>query len=226
MSNIADLKELSSSVDFWGTTTGFNSDRLCEILAFAVNSVEQLEAAERERDELRAEQAEHDEQIARMESKFSMAKRALDSKTARCEKAEAELRRRDAAAGEAVHFYRELNPYNGMKTDWIEVDSEQLAMLRESTDPNTAEFRSLYTDAPPAVLPPERLSLNNGVVGFNEGYNECLADARALGAQQQKPVQLPNGCGERYAWSDGVHNLLCDIKSELDAANVKWEAKK
>jgi len=61
-----------------------------------------MEAAERERDELRAEQAEHDEQIARMESKFSLAKRALDSKTARCEKAEAELRRRDAAAGEPV----------------------------------------------------------------------------------------------------------------------------
>jgi inactivated superfamily I helicase len=42
-----------------------------------------------------------------------------------------------------------------MKTDWIEVDSEQLAMLRESTDPNTAEFRSLYTAAPAAVLPGE-----------------------------------------------------------------------
>jgi predicted nucleic acid-binding Zn-ribbon protein len=66
---------------------------------------ERADKAERERDELRAEQAEHDEQIARMESKFSLAKRALDSKTARCEKAEAELRRRDSAAGEPVHFF-------------------------------------------------------------------------------------------------------------------------
>lgn len=62
----------------------------------------ELVAAERERDELREEQAEHDEQIARMEAKFSLAKRALDSKTARCDRAEAELRRRDAAAGEPV----------------------------------------------------------------------------------------------------------------------------
>lgn len=60
MSNIADLKELSSSVDFWGTTTGFSSDRLCEILVFAVNSAQKLEAAERERDELRAEIARRD----------------------------------------------------------------------------------------------------------------------------------------------------------------------
>jgi hypothetical protein len=90
MSDLNKLKE----VDYSDIPMGYQ--------VIIIGLIERTEAAERERDELRAEQAEHDEQIARMESKFSLAKRALDSKTARCEKAEAELRRRDAAAGEPV----------------------------------------------------------------------------------------------------------------------------
>lgn len=78
-----------------------------------------MEAAERERDELRAEQAEHDEQIARMESKFSLAKRALDSKTARCEKAEAELRRRDTAAGEVSCQHKWMNSQGRTESGWL-----------------------------------------------------------------------------------------------------------
>lgn len=67
------------------------------------------------------------------------------------DKLQADIARRDAAAGEVVHLYREHNPCNGMKTDWIEIDSEQLASLKESTDPDTAEFRTLQDAAPPAV---------------------------------------------------------------------------
>ena len=48
---LAELKELSSSVDFWGTTTGYLPDELCRILAFAVESAEQLETVQRELEE-------------------------------------------------------------------------------------------------------------------------------------------------------------------------------
>lgn len=89
--------------------------------AAVIELIERLESAERERDELRAEQAEHDEQIARMEGKFSLAKRALDSKTARCEKAEAELRRRDAAAGEPDYW--QFKSVNG---DWIGISESAM----------------------------------------------------------------------------------------------------
>ncbi|MDI3438329.1 hypothetical protein QLG07_02505 [Erwinia sp. V90_4] len=107
---------------------------------------ERFTRAERERDELRAEQAEHDEQIARMESKFSLAKRALDSKTARCEKAEAELRRRDAAAGEPVAYrYRATNMFGDLLDAW---------KLSETKN-KTGTCQPLYTAAPPAVLPGE-----------------------------------------------------------------------
>lgn len=108
--------------------------------------IEWLEAAERERDELRAEQAEHDEQIARMESKFSLAKRALDSKTARCEKAEAELRRRDAAAGEPYGYVH--------KSLYEAVGSAGLSNDHEAYRDSPTHI-ALYTAAPPAVLPSE-----------------------------------------------------------------------
>lgn len=97
---------------------------------------ERFRRAERERDELKA-LAEEQSQLA-------------GRNAARVQQAEAEIARLDAAAGEVVHLYREHNPCNGMKTDWIEIDSEQLASLKESTDPETAEFRALQEVAPPA----------------------------------------------------------------------------
>jgi len=104
---------------------------------------ERFTRAERERDELRAEQAEHDEQIARMESKFSLAKRALDSKTARCEKAEAELRRRDPAAGGVSCQHKWMNSQGRTASGWL---CEKCGDYERPID------------AQPAVLPHEGVS--------------------------------------------------------------------
>lgn len=111
--------------------------------ASALMLIERLESAERERDELRAEQAEHDEQIARMEGKFSLAKRALDSKTERCDKAEAEIARRDADAGKPDYW--QFESVNG---DWIGIGESG---MRQAVSEGV-EVRPLYTTAPPAVL--------------------------------------------------------------------------
>lgn len=185
--------------------------------------IDQLESAERERDELRAEQAEHDEQIARMESKFSLAKRALDSKTARCEKAEAELRRRDAAAGEAIGEIL-LGDYCDDGTRPASV-----VCLHDQADwENFPDGTKLYTAAPPAVLPPEMKPEHDkyDVIdhGFIAGYNKCRADALALGAQQQKVVELP----EPVKWPEIPFRYFSEeqVFSMLDAAGVKWEVKK
>lgn len=156
------------------------------------------QAAERERDELRAEQAEHDGQIARMESKFSLAKRALDSKTARCEKAEAELARRDAAAGECAGVV------TGYAVNGCVVSSNKLSIGDH-----------VYTAAPAAVLPTEKITeimqdawnefcddtgcypddfeYQNEQLFFDAGRWAMLVAERisSLGAQQQKVVALP-----------------------------------
>jgi len=174
---------------------------------------ERFTRAERERDELRAEQAEHDEQIARMESKFSLAKRALDSKTARCEKAEAELRRRDPAAGGVSCQHKWMNSQGRTASGWL---CEKCGDYERPID------------AQPAVLPPEMKPEPDkyDVIdhGFIAGYNKCRSDALVLGAQQQKVVELP----EPVKWPEIPFKYFSEeqVFSMLDAAGVKWEVKK
>lgn len=110
----------------------------------------------------------------------------------------------------------------------------------------------LYAAAQPAVLPPEMLPENTVEIETLRGvklsqmqraiaadaYNQCRADAMALGAQQQKVVELPmpfdvainltRTCGDiEYQYHEsGEHFDRDEIFSALDAANVKWEVKK
>lgn len=53
---------------------------------------------------------------------------------------------------EPVILYRQVNPVNGMKTYWAELDPEEFRHLKQHTDEN-AEFMTLYRYAQPA---PER----------------------------------------------------------------------
>ncbi|AXU94200.1 hypothetical protein CI789_02515 [Erwinia persicina] len=154
--------------------------------------IEWLEEAERERDELRAEQAEHDEQIARMEGKFSLAKRALDSKAARCDRAEAELARRDAAAGEPVAWISERNLKILGKAFSVVVKHEPV-MVRPV---------ALYTAAPTAVLLQSDIDRIVPAIdpdGLDEAKHyiehalyvdreRIRSELKELGAQPQKPV--------------------------------------
>ena len=199
-----------------------------------ISATDHAAAAGRERDELRAEQAEHDEQIARMESKFSLAKRALDSKNARCEKAETELRRRDAAAGEPVGLQ-----CMGDSGKWQDCSSREAAESLGFT-----LFRELYTAAPPAVLPPEMETPSAKMTytrGHADGWNDCRSAMMALGAQQQKVVELPdhkfrecvNGLLEEAIAYAGTQQLRARLSSRLSnfvktqrATGVKWEVKK
>nr|ELN9655334.1 DUF550 domain-containing protein [Klebsiella variicola] len=57
-----------------------------------------------------------------------------------------------AMDSEPVILYRQVNPANGMKTYWAELDPEEFRHLKQYTDEN-AEFMTLYRHAQPA---PER----------------------------------------------------------------------
>ncbi|EPY4907136.1 hypothetical protein ACXDKE_003971 [Klebsiella pneumoniae] len=61
-----------------------------------------------------------------------------------------------AMDGEPVILYRQVNPVNGMKTYWAELDTEEFRHLKQHTDEN-AEFMTLYRHAQPAPEYPETL---------------------------------------------------------------------
>ncbi|SXC99014.1 MULTISPECIES: hypothetical protein [Klebsiella] len=58
-----------------------------------------------------------------------------------------------AMDGEPVILYRQVNPVNGMKTYWAELDPEEFRHLKQHTDEN-AEFMTLYRHAQPAPVVP------------------------------------------------------------------------
>lgn len=69
---------------------------------------------------------------------------------------ELQERRKSAMDSEPVILYRQVNPVNGMKTYWAELDPEEFRHLKQHTDEN-AEFLTLYRHAQPAPEYPEVL---------------------------------------------------------------------
>ncbi|XGF29928.1 hypothetical protein AAHY17_15200 [Klebsiella pneumoniae] len=62
---------------------------------------------------------------------------------------ELQERRKAAMDSKPVILYRQINPANGMKTYWAELDQEEFRHLKKYTDEN-AEFMTLYRHAQPA----------------------------------------------------------------------------
>lgn len=59
-----------------------------------------------------------------------------------------------------VILYRQVNPVNGMKTYWAELDPEEFRHLKQHTDEN-AEFMTLYRHAQPATISEQVLPLQD-----------------------------------------------------------------
>lgn len=59
---------------------------------------------------------------------------------------ELQERRKAAMDSKPVILYRQINPANGMKTYWAELDQEEFRHLKKYTDEN-AEFMTLYRHA-------------------------------------------------------------------------------
>ncbi|BBQ66589.1 hypothetical protein WP3W18C02_14080 [Klebsiella quasipneumoniae] len=86
-----------------------------------------------------------------------------------------------------VILYRQVNPVNGMKTYWAELDPEEFRHLKQHTDEN-AEFMTLYRHTQPAPVVPDdvlaalqkvariRLDMND-FDGDRRGIADCLGDA-------------------------------------------------
>lgn len=108
-----------------------------------------------------------------------------------------------AMNGEPVILYRQVNPVNGMKTYWAELDPEEFRHLKQHTDEN-AEFMTLYRHAQPASVVPDdvldalqkvariRLDLN-GFDGDRRGIADCLGDA------EEALIEVVNRCAAMLA---------------------------
>ncbi|NNS07284.1 hypothetical protein [Erwinia sp. JH02] len=184
--------------------------------------IKRLSAVERERDELRAEVDRLDKESQRLTDQLGACDRERRDWIKRAQEAEAELARRDAAAREPVAVV-DIQRGRG--------DGKKFALCYTSAGHSLPDdVYNLYTAAPPAVLPPEMKGTHDP---FVEGYNQCRADAIALGAQPQKPVVLPAlfnlkmaGDVKTKQYFKGSNDTIKQIAGLLDAANVPYEVKK
>lgn len=180
-----------------------------------IAAVDRLEAAERDRDELR-------------HSDYLMWHAMACKNGERAKKAEAEIARRDVAASEPVGLQ-----FMGDSGKWQDCASREVAESLGFT-----QFRELYTAAPPAVLPPKyadelndraelieaysktqcEIAQELGCDSDNESILKAIYELKALGAQPQKPVALP----ESVRINNGYYFNMDDIFAALDAANVPW----
>lgn len=224
--------------------------------ADVIELIDALEAAERERDELRktlqATQggaAEAIKNVMRLQeeiSRLDKESQRLSDQLGACDRqrldwlkraltAEAETARRDAAAGEPEFYvrYRSDGGYEGpLHKDATEECRKQ-------------SWSPLYTAATPAVLPPE-IFMSDAVKGnvtsdFMDGANWMREQCLALGAQQQKVVDLPdhkfrecvNGLLEEAIAYAGTQQLRARLSTRLSnfvkpqrVDNAKWEVSK
>ncbi|HEE0836294.1 TPA: hypothetical protein ACPT0J_004333 [Klebsiella pneumoniae] len=113
-----------------------------------------------------------------------------------------ELQERRKADREPVILYRQVNPVNGMKTYWAELDPEEFRHLKQHTDEN-AEFMTLYRHAQQPVVPQDvldalqkvariRLDLND-FDGDRRGIADCLGDA------EEALIEVVNRCAAMLA---------------------------
>lgn len=116
----------------------------------------------------------------------------------RVESAEAQLA--ELAKQEPAYLYREHNPNNGMVTSWEEVDRESYEHLKTITDPETAEFREIFTRAAPAAAPMLQEDENGNPQGFIAWYERHFA------LQPYKGSSHVADCDE--AWRAGILNNI------------------
>lgn len=156
--------------------------------------------------------------------------RQFDALHERADKAErerdelrAEIARRDAVAGEPVGY---IDPASMRKYRGV------MAGGSWSSTPCGGEYNQtlpIYTAAQPALLPPDITFESKGFISLTSedfAYNRALEDARKLGVQQQKVVELDNVFSINVAGVPVRVILLKDVSVSMDAAGVKWEVKK
>ncbi|QGF22001.1 hypothetical protein PQB85_gp44 [Erwinia phage Midgardsormr38] len=209
------MRETSTQTGEWVTVSRIALD---EMSRESLDAIAALEAAERERDELR--------------ERLSLVREQRDAELNKNLQLEAELARRDGVEVEPVAWQYRYN--DGKVGDWKTVDSEQ-----ECNHSPCYERRAIYTAAQPAVLLQSDIDRIVPAIdpdGLDEAKHyiehalyvdreRIRSELKALGAQQQKVVELPE---TDWTFDDDLNPTFDadEVIAALDAAGVKWEVKK
>ncbi|MDH0062560.1 DUF551 domain-containing protein [Leclercia adecarboxylata] len=129
-----------------------------------------------------------------------------------------------ALTAEKVILYREVNPYNGMTTGWMELTEQKYEFVKDNASAN-AEFLTRYT-AQPAPVVPDALyqfaefmaaeSIKSG--DYPDGWqckasnaaHEYAQSCRAAMLQGAEPVQGWVPCSERMPVENDIVLVVDD----------------
>lgn len=112
-----------------------------------------------------------------------------------------------AMDSEPVILYRQVNPVNGMKTYWAELDPEEFRHLKKYTDEN-AEFMTLYLHAQPAPAVPGKW------IPVSEQKPDCWClTCRPVVLNDMRFVVCPD-CGNKRCPRANDHRNACTGSNE------------
>lgn len=101
--------------------------------------------------------------------------------------------RKAAMDSKPVILYRQINPVNGMKTYWAELDPEEFRHLKQHTDEN-AEFMTLYRHAQPApVVPDAATAIRACLSEFPESARDIVEECADIAENACRAAMLQAG---------------------------------
>lgn len=106
-----------------------------------------------------------------------------------------------------VILYRQVNPVNGMKTYWAELDPEEFRHLKQHTDEN-AEFMTLYRHAQPA---PERDQVRSEHAEWSQATFGNVGLVGPLKHLSKEALEAAAEPGDLSEWAD-MQFLLWDAQ--------------
>ncbi len=118
-----------------------------------------------------------------------------------------ELQERRKADSEPVILYRQVNPANGMKTYWAELDPEEFRHLKKYTDEN-AEFMTLYRHAQPAS---EREQVRSAHAEWSQATFGNVGPVGPLKHLSKEALEAAEQPGDLSEWAD-MQFLLWDAQ--------------
>lgn len=119
----------------------------------------------------------------------------------------AELQERRKADSEPVILFRQVNPANGMKTYWAELDPEEFRHLKQHTDEN-AEFMTLYRHTQPA---PERDQVRIAHAEWSQATFGNVGPVGPLKHLSKEALEAAAEPGDLSEWAD-MQFLLWDAQ--------------
>lgn len=112
-----------------------------------------------------------------------------------------------AMDSEPVILYRQVNPVNGMKTYWAELDPEEFRHLKKYTDEN-AEFMTLYRHAQPAS---EREQVRSAHAEWSQATFGNVGPVGPLKHLSKEALEAAEQPGDLSEWAD-MQFLLWDAQ--------------